>query len=887
MKLAHFLAPGLFSLVVLSGLFTHSLSAQTTWTYTGDGLGGADPSNNIWEDDDNYSLQAGSPQGNAAAADTILFDSNYNGDGILDSNSSLTGSPDLGSITILDPVNDIDIEISDSTIDLFAVSGTLIDMSNATKDLTFSAGTSTGRRLRVFNSGTFNIATGRTLTFAAETRLDSNGSGGNTFTFTGGGDVVFDGNNAGTGNGPVAMVLDGANMTINAPGGFGSSSTVTINSGSTLAINDIGALGSGTPALNGGTFDVSGVAGYSTPAGQTLAGVGTVNGDYAHGDGFLKPGDTSNTTPTAGTLTFGNNLEINGGTYVFDMNATPGGDDLIAVTGLTTLTSGTVMTNFLGAAPAAGQTYTVLTSTGGFSGPASNLTVEYPGRAPDPTLSINGNSLEFVTPAAVIANVTWTGATNGVWDVETTQNWDDGAFGTNTYFEGDNVTFDDTATGTTAVTLDQIVSPSSVVVNASANYSISGTGNISGSASLTKQGTGILTVSTTNDYTGGTTISGGAIDLFGGTLGTGTITLSGGSLLRSAGPITNDIAVTASTTNTYEPGFDTSGSNSQAHLDGSLSGTGTLSIANNTDNVQSVDLRADNSAFSGTLQFTGNSVNTVATGNWIATRFRDAEAAGDNADYDLGDIGARLGKTDLGDVTFQFGSLSGGSASTAGSPTAELTGQFGGGFEGDTTYVIGASDTSTTFGGLISDGQDNGDAGGELTHITKVGTGTLTLTYENTYSGDTTVEEGTLSITNGYLADAADVLLLSGATFDLDFMGTDTIDELFFDGLGQATGTWGALGSGAANESSFFTGDGLLMVSTFTAASGDFDMDNDVDGADFLLWQTNPGVGNLADWQATYGTSPATANLASVPEPGTLVLYLLAGLALPLRRRVA
>ncbi len=46
---------------------------------------------------------------------------------------------------------------------------------------------------------------------------------------------------------------------------------------------------------------------------------------------------------------------------------------------------------------------------------------------------------------------------------------------------------------------------------------------------------------------------------------------------------------------------------------------------------------------------------------------------------------------------------------------------------------------------------------------------------------------------------------------------------------------------------------------------GDFDADGDLDGRDFLAWQRNPSVGNLADWQANYGTGPIS-NSVAVPE---------------------
>lgn len=96
--------------------------------------------------------------------------------------------------------------------------------------------------------------------------------------------------------------------------------------------------------------------------------------------------------------------------------------------------------------------------------------------------------------------------------------------------------------------------------------------------------------------------------------------------------------------------------------------------------------------------------------------------------------------------------------------------------------------------------------------LRKIGLGTLTLSAINTYTGDTKIEAGTLRINHAYLADTADVYLKTGATFDLNFTGTDAIRALFFDDVMQAAGTWGAPGSGAQHPSSFFTGTGLLQV---------------------------------------------------------------------------
>ncbi|MFD0894631.1 autotransporter-associated beta strand repeat-containing protein [Luteolibacter ambystomatis] len=98
--------------------------------------------------------------------------------------------------------------------------------------------------------------------------------------------------------------------------------------------------------------------------------------------------------------------------------------------------------------------------------------------------------------------------------------------------------------------------------------------------------------------------------------------------------------------------------------------------------------------------------------------------------------------------------------------------------------------------------------------LVKTGAGTFNLSGIHTYTGDTTVSAGKLSLTNAYLADTADVRLATGATLDLTFAGTDTIDELYIDGVAQAGGTWGAIGSGATHETGLITGTGKLQVTT-------------------------------------------------------------------------
>ncbi|MGI9430314.1 MAG: SGNH/GDSL hydrolase family protein [Bythopirellula sp.] len=65
---------------------------------------------------------------------------------------------------------------------------------------------------------------------------------------------------------------------------------------------------------------------------------------------------------------------------------------------------------------------------------------------------------------------------------------------------------------------------------------------------------------------------------------------------------------------------------------------------------------------------------------------------------------------------------------------------------------------------------------------------------------------------------------------------------------------------------------------------GDFNFDGDVNGLDFLLWQTDSSVGLMSDWQANFAPSAIATTSSLVPEPTTSVLAL-AALAFAVGRR--
>ncbi len=105
-------------------------------------------------------------------------------------------------------------------------------------------------------------------------------------------------------------------------------------------------------------------------------------------------------------------------------------------------------------------------------------------------------------------DVTWTGTANTTWS--NTGNWNPGSTP-----DGVNVTFDDSATGTSA-DIASAATPTSVTFNASQNFTITGTAGIGGAATVLQQGTGTVTMSSANSYTGLTTLENGKLVLAAG-----------------------------------------------------------------------------------------------------------------------------------------------------------------------------------------------------------------------------------------------------------------------------------------------------------------------------------------------------------------------------------
>ena len=199
----------------------------------------------------------------------------------------------------------------------------------------------------------------------------------------------------------------------------------------------------------------------------------------------------------------------------------------------------------------------------------------------------SASSIDLVITNSLAKTDTWRGNLNGNWDT-TSANWFSSG-GPSTYVQGDIVIFDDTLTGTPNVILTTGLAPNQVSVSAAANYVFGGSGKLTGTTSLTKSGSGSLTLSESggDDFSGGITVNNGTLvlDNANSTI-SGGLSINGGTVrignndangALPSGAVTDNGALVFARTTAVAVSTPISGSGS---LSQSGSGTLTLSGAN-------------------------------------------------------------------------------------------------------------------------------------------------------------------------------------------------------------------------------------------------------------------------------------------------------------------
>jgi fibronectin-binding autotransporter adhesin len=337
-----------------------------------------------------------------------------------------------------------------------------------------------------------------------------------------------------------------------------------------------------------------------------------------------------------------------------------------------------------------------------------------------------------------------------------------------------------------------------------------------------KVGSGSLTLSGRNAFTGTTTIRGGELILADDA---SNVNLSAnGDDIMGDGIFDNTMTANASTDfltyATVVAGIDTLGT-IQELQDGDRVSIGYGSSIGLSASAEWYVRNASGSGLSRTFQLSATPAGAIA----------NITAAGSSVRvYPLSTLGADYRPIEVGDTGSATGHLATGASETVGlltSAAVTVARPINVNNVGAGTTLGGTTDDNSFFTGDVVLGKEvmlssvttgsntvtfSGELSGLGAGVIKVGSGSVTLTEFNTYTGDTSIEEGNLILSQAYLADTANVLLDSSALLTLGFNDIDLVGALSFDGMWQPAGTHGAIGSGADWESALFSGPGMLLV---------------------------------------------------------------------------
>jgi autotransporter-associated beta strand protein len=571
--------------------------------------------------------------------------------------------------------------------------------------LVLGAGASIANSSGVAIAGTLDISqTGgvsmRALSGAGDIEL-----GGQTLTISGG-SAVYSGTINGSGN----LVVTGGNETLSGTLNYTGTTTVTA-----------GTLRYGGTAVGNAITD-NGTVAFANTGSLTMSGV-------VSGSGILAQSGTGITTITAAQLYTGE-TQVNNGTLILSGAGNFANTSDILVSGTLDISAAASAISVpslagSGTVQIGAQTLTLTNASGTFSGNIAgtgNLVLS----GGNETLSGNNSLSGVVTISAGTLSLTGASALAAAARVT-----DDGTLDVSGASGAQSITTVSVKSldGSGAVTLgDRIL----VLTGAADTFS----GAISGSGGVTVSG-GTEVLAGASSYSGGTVITAGTLALSGGgsLAATGGVTANGTFDISAAGGAVSIGSLAGS-------GIVTLGANgltltnASGSFSGVISGTGGLTLTGGTQILGGNNNYAGGTTIQGgTLQvgttlsagaITGNVLDngTLAFGRSDSLVFAGTiSGSGQLAQNGLGTTALTAANTFTGGTVITSGTLQIGNGGTSGGILGDVT--------DNGTLAFNRSD-ATSFAGAIA------GTGG----VNALGTGLLTLTAANSYTGVTTIASG-------------------------------------------------------------------------------------------------------------------------------------------------
>jgi fibronectin-binding autotransporter adhesin len=451
------------------------------------------------------------------------------------------------------------------------------------------------------------------------------------------------------------------------------------------------------------------IAVNSTAAGSAVTMSGNISGG-ATGNVVTITKTGAGTLLLPGTNTFGGILTVSGGTVVLSgSNATTGialnggTNTTLRITNVAAAGTGLINTATGVTTPSiqfmidggTGQTISLPNALGGNSGLTNNIFVGNNGTGTNNVIALTG----AITTSSVGTSVyNITGANGYSLRIDNLRSSAGGS---------GSITFNPTTTTVSLGNLDSNSANTKTWVLSGTSTGNTVTGVIangpSGTSALSKTGTGTWTISGLNTYTGGTSVSGGRLTF----AGAGTL------------PSTTALTLNSSTTDILNDGVGTIAYGNTVNA----AGTGiVLNVGNN-----------GGATTNSTVAFGAFTAPATAAATTTTTTFTGANGYGLSftALALPGGIGATTTLNANTNVVY------------SGAVSNRMTGFAAANFD---TLVLGGTSIGSELQGVISDATGGNLTLGGTTRITKNDAGTWTLSGVNLYTGNTTVNAGTLRL---------------------------------------------------------------------------------------------------------------------------------------------